>query len=384
MLANRSETSLMDAACRKTGLSDWGNEDFLIPLQILIESYRKDARLNHSGWIRNHELIIHHLCNRLLIQNTINSYPEIRQEQIHHPLFIVGMPRTGTTFLHRLISQDPSNRSPLFWETRNPAPPPDIRTYDTDPRIEHTNNHIKNLHKATPELPSIHLLDARVPEECMLLLANNFVSTFFRLFATIPQYMKWLYQQDMIPTYRYHREQIKILQFRYPTCRWVLKAPEHMFAMQALLSIYPDACIVQTHRDLYQSIPSLCSLLSVNRKSCSDDLDRTDIGKESLYTMKTWTDMCLQARKTIAATSIFDLRYEDLIRDPIGMVRNIYDYFGYQFETVFEKRMCEYLAVNRQHKHGVHKYSLEQFGLTVDMVNRTFQTYCDRFKISHE
>ena len=250
--------------------------------------------------------------------DTLKHYPQIEKEKISRPLFIIGMPRTGTTFLHRLISMDNRNRSPLLWETRAPAPPPYSFTVDNDSRIIRANNYVKKLNEKNKKLQAIHYLNAKAPEECMWLLANNFRSTLFRLFAKIPQYMSWLYRQDMIPTYLYHRQQIKILQFRYPTDCWLLKAPEHMFALNALLSVYPDACIVHTHRSITESIPSLVSLLDVLRKPYTDDKQYSEkLGQETVDTIKIWTDMCLEARKNKNSDRFFDISYKELIQDPI-------------------------------------------------------------------
>ncbi|MCP4107429.1 MAG: sulfotransferase [Desulfobacteraceae bacterium] len=382
--ANRSEESLIADACRKTGLSDWGDESFRTALRVLLESYRKDADLNFIGWLKTHQRLLLHLTNRLYIQDALKRHPEILQEPICRPLFITGLPRTGTTLLHRLLSMAPYNRAPLSWETLSPAPPPDPRTRDTDPRIAEAEKILRNLYRTAPDFASIHPMQAKEPEECVALIMNTFAAPVFNIFANLTRYSKWLNEQDPVPIYRYYRQQIQLLQWQFSDCRWILKAPVHIYFMKGLLTMFPDACIVQTHRDPLRVIPSGCSLRATIRRTYSDHVDPSLIGQEFLHYLETVTERNIQIRKSADSAQFFDIHYKDIVQDPAGAVRRICGHFGYEFDSRFEEQIREYLDGNPKNKHGVHRYSLEQFGLTPEMVNSRFASYCERFGITPE
>lgn len=372
----------MAAASRKTGLSDWGDESFRIPFQILLESYRKDARLNFVGWLLLHRDLIKYLSNRLLIREELKRHPEILQKPVHRPLFIVSLPRTGTTLLQELLAHDPSNRSLLFWEAHRPSPSPDPHTRETDPRIKEAEKDLRYMHAMAPGYASMHLSLARGPHECIPLLSNSFASSSFYAFANLPRYAEWLREQDMLPTYLYYRQQLQILQWRCPGDRWLLKSPVHLYSLDELLAVFPDACIVQTHRDPLSIVPSGCSILSTIQGIRSDHVDPVHLSREWLRDMEFTMERVTKARDSADSARFFDVYYKDIVQDPIETVRHIYEHFRYDFTDRFEQGMCKWLAANPQHKHGVHRYSLEQFGLNKDIVNRYFAKYCERFHIS--
>ncbi len=379
-----SVESMMAEACNMTGLSDWGEESFREPLGVLLDSYRKDSNLSDSGWTMIQQKLIQLLSNRLQIQDEIKHHPEILQEEIPRPLFIVSMGRTGTTLLQNLLSQDPVNRSLLYWEATAIVPPPEPSTRDSDPRIAAAENILQTIYEIAPDLAAIHTFGAKLPEECIALLVNSFISPAFKLDAKITQYDEWLKVQDMVPSYRYYRQQLQLLQSRYPTERWVLKAPLHMYSMKALMTVFPDACVVQNHRDINKVAPSSCSLLAAIRRICSDCVDEKLTGREFLDDWEGMINHGMQVRDELGSSQFFDVHYKELMQDPTGTVRRIYDYFGYPFDESFEERMREHLAGSPKDKHGAHQYSSEQFGLDPDEVNRRFAKYCERFGIIPE
>ncbi|MCP4107147.1 MAG: sulfotransferase [Desulfobacteraceae bacterium] len=376
--------SLMDAACKATGLSDWGDESIREPLHVLLESYRKDANLNSQGWLEVHQILIMHLGNRLRIQDELKRNSEILKQEIRKPLFIISLPRTGTTILHRLLAQDPSSRPLRYWEALSPAPPPELQTYDTDPRITAAENYLKGFYEAAPEFAAVHMVTARGEEECLFLLANTFKFPSFKLFGRLVQYFEWLDKQDMVSAYRYHRKQLQLLQLHIPTERWVLKTPWHTYALEALLAVFPDACIIQTHRDPLKVIPSYCSLIATFRGPHSDHLDLGVIGRECLHEWETLLNRTMKVRDTVDSARFLDVHYKDIVQDTVGSVRGIYEYFGYAYNDSFGEKMREYLVSNPKDKHGSHHYTLEQFGLNKEMVNQSFAAYCERFGITPE
>ncbi|MBW4575316.1 MAG: sulfotransferase [Aphanothece sp. CMT-3BRIN-NPC111] len=380
-IANLSEESLLSAAQRQTKLSDWGDESFRVPLRILLASLEKEANLSFVGRYLLQQYLIRLLVNRLRIQDDLKRHPEILQVPIVKPLFVIGLPRTGTTFLHNLLSQDPSSRWLHLWELFSPSPPPDYQTRETDPRIQDAEKLVKRYNYLAPKFASAHYLNPKGPEECNNLFEHEFVSLLFEFRANIPSYTEWLAAHDMVAPYRYYRQQLQLLAWRYPGDHWALKAPAHLFSMDALLAVFPDACIVQTHRDPLKVLPSICSLNAMARGIYTDQVDLTGVGEHWLNRLANAIERAMQARDSADPARFYDVNYGALVQDPIGTVRQIYEYFGYNFNTQMEENINKWIAQNPQHKHGIHKYSLKQFGLDARVVNQRFARYRQRFNI---
>lgn len=388
-LTNLSEEKLLSAAQSKTGLSDWGDDSFRVPLRIFLESLHKDANLNFLGRMKFEKHATKLLVNRLRIQEDFKCYPEILQVPIRRPLFVTGLPRTGTTLLHNLLSQDPANRTLRLWEILSPSPPPELQNRDSDPRIEKAKKSVEKLNSLAPQLGSAHYLNPTGPEECNSLFEHEFISILFELHANIPTYSQWLESRDMVGVYQSYRKQLQLLSWRCPAVgasslednRWVLKAPAHLFYLDALLAVFPDACIVQTHRDPLQVLPSFCSLSAIMRGINTDRVDPLALGNYWLNRLANGALRGMQVRENANPAQFYDLHYKDLLEDPIGAVSQIYQYFGYPFSELHENNMKQWLAENPQHKHGIHRYSLEQFGLEPDLVNERFAQYRQRFNL---
>ena len=379
-LADLNETSLLSAAQHHAQLSDWGNEDFRVGLQILLKSLEREANLNFMGRLILRKYLLQLLVNRLKIQNTFKRHPEILQVPIRQPLFITGLPRTGTTFLHRLLAQDPNCRWLRLWELLNPCPPPDKHTAETDARIEKASKFIQRQQTLAPALTTAHALDAQAPEEGNQLYEHSFASMMFEFRLNIPSYGSWLKSQDMVAQYQYCRQQLQLLGWHW-SGRWVLKEPVHLFHLDALLEVFPDACIVQTHRDPLTVIPSMCSLVAIVRNLFTNDPDLEELGEYWLNRLANGIERAMEVRTQMNSNYFYDVSYRSLIQDPIGTARQIYNYFGYDWSTEVETNMKQWLAKNPQHKHGVHRYSLEQFGLDETMVSQRFASYSDRFSL---
>ena len=236
-----------------------------------------------------------------------------------------------------------------------------------------------------PEFQIQHSMHATKPEECIFLLEKSLVFHGFHIVNNLPTYYEWLNKQDLTPTYRYHRQQLQILQWHFPNQRWILKAPIHLHAIEALTTVYPDAYIVQTHRDPCKVIPSSCSLLTSFHAPTTDDLNLlASFASVCLNNMEDRVKRIFKLWDSFDPARLFDIHYKKLTQDPIGTVRGIYKHFGFEFTNEFEQRMKKYMDENPKNKHGVHHYSLEQFGLNKKMINRKFAKYCERFNIPQE
>lgn len=381
------EGALLDEAVRNTGLSDFGGDSFRTPLRIFLDSLAQEAQLNFVGRVLARSDILNLLENRLRMTETRQRNPEIDAVQVTRPIFITGLPRTGTSILHELLAQDPANRVPLAWEVRSPCPPPESATYETDPRIEKADLEIRFWNHVVPEYPTMHELGAKIPVECIMLTMHEFLSDQLSGTHRVPSYAAWLAQTDMRPAYAYHRQMLQLLQWRAPRERWVLKAPSHMATLDALLAVYPDARIIQTHRDPLKVMGSVASILYATAWVRSDALDTEQVlqwfGGESCSFL---LENAMRVRNSgiVDAQQFFDVRYQDLTQDPFGTIRGIYEHFGVPYSAEAEARMRAYLAAKPKDKHGAHQYAFEDTGFDLETERRRFAAYQERYRVPSE
>ena len=370
---------LIETAQRRAGLDDFGDGDLREPLARLLESCWRDARLNVIGNIALRSDVLRLLRNRLLLQRDRSLHPEIAQHEIRSPLFVLGLPRTGTTFLHTLLSADPKNRAPLTWEVMEPSPPTDAEKHR---RIRRTSQSLTCLEWMAPNFRQLHPVGAHLPQECVGLMSPSFLSDQFDTMYNVLGYREWFFQQDLQPAYAFHRRFLQHLQERKNGRRWVLKAPTHMFALPTLLATYPDALFIQTHRAPVEAITSVSSLITILRRVFSDAVDPMEIGEEALYRWSSTISKFLLQRDRLPPERVLDISYLEFRRDPIGTVRRIYEYFGWPFSAAAENRMRNVLAEQPQDLHGFHRYEPAQFGLRPEHEQEFFSDYCERFSVS--
>jgi hypothetical protein len=380
------ERSILDEACRQTGLDDFGGDEFRVPLGRLLRAYETEARLTLLGRIAARSDTVALLANRLRLVEDRQRHPGIAEQRVPRPLFIVGLPRTGSTLLHHLLAQDPASRVAQAWEVMMPSPPPERQRYDTDSRIARAHRQLRWLDRLAPDFKTIHPLGAQLPLECLAITSYSFLSQRFHTMYRVPTYQAWLLEQDARPAYHLHRRFLQHLQWRTPAERWVLKAPSHVFSFEALFDVYPDALIVQTHRDPVTVLASVASLTAVLRGAFSDHVDPAEIGHE---VTSHWADglaRVMQARRhaRIPTDRFFDVSYHGLVNDPLAIVRRLYGHFDLPFTAEAGERMRRYLAANPNGRHGPHRYSLSSFGLDPDDLIHRFQAYCERVGIERE
>jgi hypothetical protein len=380
-LVRLEESMLLDEAVRRARSDDFGDPSFRDPLRRLLAAYEKDAQLSLLGRIAARQDMIRLLANRLRLRADRRRHPEIEAEVVRRPLFVTGLPRTGTTLLHGLLAQDPVTRAPRHWECVFPSPPPERSRYTTDRRIAAAARQLRWFHRMNPEIRRIHAVGAQLPEECLIITSHSFLSFQFQTSHTVPSYQTWLEAQDLRPSYAEHHRFLQQLQWRCRGERWALKAPAHLYGIEALFAVYPDAGVVFTHREPVEVVASAASLHTVLRSTFSDGVDPVAVGQEVT------TRWCEGMRRALAARDggcappdrFFDVRYTDLVRDPIGVVRGIYAHFDMRFTDGAEQRMRRFLGENPKDKHGRHEYTLEQFGLDRDQERLRYAWYRERF-----
>jgi len=385
-LVRLDRDALLKKSRRLTGLEDFGDPAFLEPLEILLRSFERDANLNLLGRITVHCEIVRVLTNRLCLERDRRLNPGIAAESIVKPMFITGLPRSGTTFLHALLSQDPACRAPQVWEVMHPSPPPETASYKSDPRIGKTRRELSWIDVLMPDFEKCHTIDAVLPQECIAITDHSFLSYVFESMYYVTSYRNWHDKQDKRPAYQCHRRFLQHLQWRCPGDHWVLKAPSHMMALDALLDVYPDAQVVMTHRDPLKVLPSCASFARVLRSPFTGPIDLGVLGAE---VSRRWADssrfaISVREERPEKAGQFFDVNYGDITRDPMGVVRGIYRHFDRELTTQAVAAMEYFIAHDPKEKAGVHRYSLEQFGLDPATERRNFQAYTERFGVEVE
>jgi hypothetical protein len=369
-----SET-IWDAA-RKGGLGDCEpTSEAEEALGRLLQSLAENVRMTLVGRYSAKDDTVRLAKTHLRIHRALRETPEIAETPLPTPIFIVGWPRTGTTFLHQLLAQDPVHRTIAYWESFDPVPP---QTGKPDKRIEKLDEMLKLLSRIEPRYDAIHPMTAEAPEECVALFMNEFRSLQLDFQYRVPEYARWLLDQDARTAYRLHRRQLELIQFHRPSGeRLVLKDPTHLIHLSALLEIYPDAKIVFTHRDPAVALSSICSLVAYTRALFTDDVDPHAVGCEIMsgYWPKAMED-ARQLRKGMRNDRAVDVRHVDLQRDPLGTVETIYSSLGLSFSQAARTSMQKFVDQRRMAPSGKHVHSLEGFGLRRDAVRERFATYC--------
>jgi len=374
---------LCDAAVADTDLDDFGNPSFGDGLDRLLDGLHNEARLNDGGRAFAPNILQQYLVSRLQVVDWHRRYPEIAKSDVVAPIVLIGMGRTGTTILHDLLGQDPDNRLPRTWEVDRPSPPPATETYDNDPRIDEVQAGIDLVHSVRPELRAMHPMGARLGQECVRITGSDFASVIFGSQYRLPSYLRWVTTEaDMVPTYRWHRAFLQLLQWRHPG-RWMLKSGAHLWALPALLAEYPDAVIVQTHRDPLRIVASLSSLFASIRSTSSDEVSMADTAAEWAPMIADALDRSVDARLdgSIPSDRVLDVSFSDYMRDPIGVVRSIYEHVGRELKPDVAERIQAFLAENPRGKYGRHHYSFDDTGLDgAELVERTAR-YCEYFDV---
>jgi hypothetical protein len=378
------EYALLDEAIQNTDLSDFGDDEFRDGLRVLLKALNGEARLNAFGRAFAHGDILRNLENRLRVTEDLKCHPEILDVKIVQPIVVVSLPRTGSTILHHLLAQDPDNRYVATWECNLLSPPPEAASWDSDPRIAEWGQVMATAHGTeVPEFEAMHPMGARLAEECLTLMAFDFKSQLFNYQFNVPSYELWLEEQDLHSVYSTHRRLLQYLQWRCPRKRWVLKAVGHLWGLREIFEIYPDARLVQTHRDPLRVIGSLTSLMTLGLSMTSDHVDSSLIGAHWATSWVKALEKSIAFRDSgvIPEERFFDVHYEESMVDPVGMVGRVYAHFGIEFKALARQRMAAYFDQNPKDRLGAHRYTLQQYGLDPGELKRRYQFYLDRFGV---
>jgi hypothetical protein len=368
---NVHDDALLDAdailadATRQAGFDAWDRTDVEEPLALIIEALESEAQLSAAGRAGAGARLRRLLTSYVGMQRDAASHPEILDEQIAAPIVIVGLPRSGTTLLHSLLSSDPAHRAPRWWEALHPSPPPEMATYATDPRRELVRAEFDRMFEASPGLLAALPYAPDLAAECNTLAQPTLRSSAFFIYYHLPSFQDWyLDRADHAIRYRYHRRALKQLQWHGPKGRWVLKAPPHLLTMDALMAEYPDATIVHIHRDPTISVASAADLTWRNRILHSDAADPTTSGRDTLFLWALATHRVRDFRRRRADLHLIDVEYDDLVAKPIPTVASVYEQIGEELSAEAEASMLRWLVDNDRQKRPAHHYDLADFGLS--------------------
>lgn len=378
---------LMKKARQNTNLNDFGPEDFREGLDRLCRSLEEDAALTAFGRLIAQVEILLTLENRLKLIHAFKVNRELSGAPIKRPLFILGLPQSGTALLHELLAQDPDHRVPTTWETKYPFPPPRTETYYSDPRIARVNRELKNVDRLLPELGKMYPMAAHRPQECVSITTMNFMSLAFTVSYRVPSYQQWLQQQAQFRgAYNLHYQFLQYLQWHHKAERWVLSSPGHLWSLDTLLSRYPDALIVQAHRDPVKVVSSMSSLTHSLRSMVSDKNDVRDIARHysALMHHGLGRGIALREAGNVSGNRIFDIHYQALMDSPIAEIERLYDHFKLPFGPQVEKAMSDYLVRYPVNRYQQHRYHFMTTGLRLDEQRRLFRDYQERFGIPTE
>ncbi|HXY93361.1 MAG TPA: sulfotransferase [Acidimicrobiia bacterium] len=367
---------LLTRATELSGLDDVGDVPFLEALDVLVDSFNRDARVDGDVQVRAVEMLTGVLVKRLRLVDDRKRYPGIAEEVIAAPVVIVGQPRSGSTHLHALLACVEGFRAPRFWEMSAPSPPPERVTFATDPRIAAVQAMVDQM---PVEMLVRHPMSATRPEQCNLLCDWTFINQAWMASFDIRSYREWFLDADYAPAYEAHRRTLQHLQWHNPG-RWVLKYPKHLLSLDALLATYPDAVLIWTHRDPTAVLPSAVSLTGFMRASNTPDYDPVRFAREWLVIEELALHRGLATRdRDDREERHLDVDYESLVHDPVETVAALCERVGVAFDDGSRRAVQRWLDDNPQDQHGVHRYTAAEFGLDADRLRTRFDFYSRRF-----
>ena len=373
---------LIGRARTATGLEDFGEESFREGLERLISAVDAEARLSEGGAIAFDAQIIHFLSQRLAVEDWYRRHPEIDEQRIVAPLIGLGLPRTGSTALGCLLGEDPAVRTLRSWEASTPCPPPETQTEGSDPRIEIARRSLARRAELFPRMKTMFPSSPTAPTECHGLKALDFKTHLFQALVQVPSYSQWLNTKaDLVPTYRYVKRVLKLLQWRCPPRRWRLKNPSHIVFIDALNKVFPDARFWMTHRDIAAVVPSSADLYYELGRAFSNDIDKVYLGQLNADTWELGMRRLIAFRDAGNEHRFFDVHFAPFQKDPMPPIERLYDFLGEEFSAEARARMEKWRAETPREKHGDHRYDPTDFGLSVAGLRERFRFYSERFVV---
>ena len=372
----RAEELLAEAQ-ERTGLADFGDPIYREGLDVLLAELAQ-AELSELGTLVWRGRLLSHLVQRLRVLDVLARHPEIERQAVPAPVFIVGLPRTGTTALSHLLAQDPATRSLRVWESAQPVPPPETATEHGDPRIETAAKQLEAMRQLSPRLAAMHEDTPTGPTENHDLLGMSFRTFHFEGMSFLPGYVAWWLGCDMQPAYRLMKRTLQLLQWRCPPSRWMLKSPPDSFCLDAVLAVFPDARFVMTHRDPAAVLGSVCSLIATMYEMTGRPPSPGRIGASELASWSEAMRRLLAVRARLGEERFADVHFHELNADPLGVIGRAYARLGWAWTPAAERALAAWAAAHPRGRHGEHRYRLADWGLERAGVRAAFRSYTER------
>ena len=372
----------INAAKAETGLSDFGDPWFFGHIDVLIPALNKTARLSEAGVYGASAMIQSALTRRLRHIDLVKKHPEILDEVVKVRAVLTGLPRTGSTMLHRMLASAPELTGVRWYETQNYVPLPGEERGNPQPRREAAKGILAYMLEAIPELMSIHPMSIDQPDEEVIILGQLFSSSMIESTYFVPDYAEWLFEQDARPAYDDLITILKSLQWQdagRTGKEWVLKTPGHLMALDRVLDTFPDATIVMTHRDPVSTVPSYCSMEASLYKMGSTDISNAEIGHFWMGRLKAWLDHFMTVREQAGSNRFVDVNYKDQLSDPIAEASRVLEATGVPMSDDIRNGMADWIEANRREHRAPHQYAIEDFGLSKDQIIREFSKYREAF-----
>ncbi|MCP4907383.1 MAG: sulfotransferase [bacterium] len=353
---------------------------------MLVRALEDEAQLTLVGRLIARAEIARILESRLRSEKIFRDHPEIEDEEVVAPLFVTGLARSGTSLLHELLWHDPDNRVPITWEMMYPAVAVANSEEDVARTIERAEKEVRMQDYILPAMRTMHELSAELPNECIYIFAHEFACDMFTGFFQIPSYTMWKSRQDPAPWYAYHRRFLQLLQWQQPRRRWVLKAPSHMNQLGHLFGSYPDAHVIITHRDPLRVLGSLANLMTSLQWMRSDNVQYQAVVEAMAFGHAYLPERVMEQRDkgTLPVEQIIDVRYQDLMADPIGTVRRIYEQCGTPLTGEAERKIDAWMKQRPKDRHGAHEYTFADTGLDLAAERARHEAYQAHFDIPSE
>ncbi len=367
--------SLHLTAEEQTGLSDFGSSSYEEALIQLLESVRQEHGLHDFGVAMAKNMFLSSLKNRLYLEENIARVPGISTQSIKTPIWIVGLPRTGSTLLHNLLSLDKSTRTLKRWEALYPSSRNVDEISDRIARRKQAKIETDRLENLAPGILAKHSMGWNQPDECVTMFCDSFKSQLFGFCFGILPYVEWLRKQDLSDAYMYYKRQLQVLQWQQGGDRWVFKAPFHSCYMKEIEQTFENPLYIQLHRDPREVVPSVASLQSSIQGISSKSVDRNIVGKSVFEECRISVDSASEARKEISPDRIMDIQYKDMVKQPIETISSIYEKWGFDFSQKFQNAITSFMQANPKGKHGGHKYTCDEFGLSEGDFDSGFKYY---------
>jgi hypothetical protein len=374
------EEVLLEEARQATGLTDFGPDDFKVGLRVLLRTY-SEGPLTERGRKSCRRRVVSLLSTRLRIAEALRQHPEILDRKIERPMVLTGLPRSGTSALFNLLGSDPAARALLLWETQFPDPPEGAERGAPDPRRDAIEAYYAQSREKNPEFTKIHFASADTPEECVLLHAYALHGVQLGTEVMVEPYASWYRGQDLHAMYEYQGMLLQMLDWQRPGERWLLKAPAHMWGIDALIDTFPDVSIVWSHRNPLACTASICSMTFALMDG-KIEMPKDVLGPIVMDFYATSLERGLAMRDASSPERFVDVKHDDLVEEPMKVAERIYDHFGLPLDGAAESAFAAHIEAHPKGRHGAHEYDLEEWGITQAEVRKRFADYAERFSIS--